>query len=152
MPNSFDPPSAIKIVGADVSKRAAQRAYDQAGVGPEDIDVIELHRLLLGQRGADLRGAPAWPGIEGEGTCWWINGTHHLRRTLGGQPSGGADLQGPSPGATGLAQCNELTLALRGTADARQVTGISTRCNTTLDSVAPASSPSTPNPPASQTH
>src|SRR5919108_267217 len=44
MRSSFDEETdCIKIVGFDMSKEAAARAYDEAGVGPEDVDVIELH-------------------------------------------------------------------------------------------------------------
>lgn len=73
MPNSFDPPSAIKIVGADVSKRAAQRAYDQAGVGPEDIDVIELHDCFSVNEVLTYEALGL--ADEGEGTCWWTSRT-----------------------------------------------------------------------------
>src|SRR4051794_26561247 len=43
MRSTFDEGSCIKIVGYDMSKEAARRAYEEAGVGPEDVDVIELH-------------------------------------------------------------------------------------------------------------
>ena len=43
MASTFDERSSIKIVGYDMSKEAARRAYEEAGVGPEDVDVIELH-------------------------------------------------------------------------------------------------------------
>src|SRR3954447_3309823 len=42
MRSTFDEGSCIKIVGYDMSKEAARRAYEEAGVGPEDVDVIEL--------------------------------------------------------------------------------------------------------------
>src|SRR3954447_17343556 len=43
MASTFEERSSIKIVGFDMSKQAAERAYDQAQVGPEDVDVVELH-------------------------------------------------------------------------------------------------------------
>jgi acetyl-CoA acetyltransferase len=41
--SSFDGRSMISLVGADMAKAAADAVYAQAGVGPEDIDVCELH-------------------------------------------------------------------------------------------------------------
>ena len=119
--SSFDPPSAIKVVGADVSARAAQRAYEQAGVGPEDIDVIELHDCfsvneILTYEALGL-------AAEGEGHLL----VDKQDTTYGGRwvvnPSGGLISKGHPLGATGLAQCNEMTWQLRGTAGARQVEG-----------------------------
>ena len=43
MPSTFDEQSCIKMVGYDMSKAAAQKVYAQAGIGPEDVDVVELH-------------------------------------------------------------------------------------------------------------
>lgn len=119
--SSFDPPSAIKIVGADVSKRAAQRAYDQAGVGPEDIDVIELHDCFSVNE--VLTYEALGMAAEGEGHLL----VDKQDTTYGGRwvvnPSGGLISKGHPLGATGLAQCNEMTWQLRGTAGARQVDG-----------------------------
>lgn len=42
-PGSFDSRDMIEIVGADLTRKAVQRVYEAASVGPEDIDVIELH-------------------------------------------------------------------------------------------------------------
>ncbi len=119
--NSFDPPSAIKIVGADVSKRAADRAYEMAGIGPEDIDVIELHDCFSVNEVLTYEAL----GLAAEGEGHLL--VDKQDTTYGGRwvvnPSGGLISKGHPLGATGLAQCNELTWQLRGTADARQVTG-----------------------------
>ncbi|BDX33670.1 lipid-transfer protein [Mycobacterium antarcticum] len=119
--SSFDPPSAIKVVGADVSARAARRAYDMAGVGPEDIDVIELHDCFSVNE--VLTYEALGMAAEGEGHLL----VDKQDTTYGGRwvvnPSGGLISKGHPLGATGLAQCNELTWQLRGTADARQVDG-----------------------------
>jgi len=97
---------------------AARKVYEQADIGPDDLDVIELHGLLspnelLTYEALGLCG-------EGEDTSWSTRG-HHLRRALGGQPVRRPDLKGHPLGATGLAQCAELTWQLRGEAAARQV-------------------------------
>ncbi len=111
----------IRLVGYDMSERAAQRAYDEAGVGPDDVDVVELH---------DCFSANELITYEALGLAERGRG-HELvdaqATTYGGQwvvnPSGGLISKGHPLGATGLAQCSELTWQLRGAADARQVEG-----------------------------
>jgi len=43
LPSTFADRSMMSLVGADMSRTAAREAYEQAGIGPEDVDVIELH-------------------------------------------------------------------------------------------------------------
>lgn len=121
LPGTLESQSAITLVGAQMTRAAAQRAYDQAGIGPDDIDVIELHDCfstneLLTYEALQLC-------AEGEGGKLVDNDD----TTFGGRwvvnPSGGLISKGHPLGATGLAQCAELTWQLRGTADARQVDG-----------------------------
>src|SRR3954467_10196578 len=119
--STFDEDSCIAIVGADMSKTAADRAYDEAGVGPEDVDVIELH---------DCFSANELITYEALGLCGEGEGHELVERedtTYGGRwvvnPSGGLISKGHPLGATGLAQCSELTWQLRGEADKRQVDG-----------------------------
>jgi acetyl-CoA acetyltransferase len=121
MTSTFATHTARDLVGADMSSKAAQAVYQQAELGPDDIDVIELHDCfssneLLTYEALGLAGL-------GEG--------HHLvdsgDTTYGGKwvvnPSGGLISKGHPLGATGLAQCSELTWQLRGKADKRQVEG-----------------------------
>jgi len=121
LPSTFGDRSAISLVGADMTRTAAARVYEQAGIGPDDIDVIELHDCfstneLLTYEALGLCG-------EGEGGKLVDNDD----TTYGGRwvvnPSGGLISKGHPLGATGLAQCSELTWQLRGTADKRQVDG-----------------------------
>jgi acetyl-CoA acetyltransferase len=120
-PGTFDSGSVITLVGADMTRQAAQQVYQQAGIGPDDVDVIELHDCfapneVLTYEALRLCG-------EGEG--------HKLieagETTYGGRwvvnPSGGLISKGHPLGATGLAQCAELSWQLRGLADKRQVDG-----------------------------
>jgi acetyl-CoA acetyltransferase len=110
-----------QLVGLDMTRAAAQRAYEQAGVGPEDIDVIELHDCfahneLLSYEGLGLcaDGGAEQLVLDGDnsyGGRWVTN------------PSGGLLSKGHPLGATGLAQCAELVWQLRGSAGARQVEG-----------------------------
>jgi acetyl-CoA acyltransferase len=114
--------SAANVIGYDMNVQAAKQVYDQSGLGPEDFQVIELHdcfstnELLL----YEALGLCA----EGEAPRLIDNGD----TTYGGRwvvnPSGGLISKGHPLGATGLAQCAELTWQLRGTADKRQVDGV----------------------------
>ena len=113
--------SMIKMVGFDMAKAAARQAYEQAGVGPKDLDVVELHDCFTANEILTYEAL----GLCGEGEAEkfiWDGGN-----TYGGQvvtnPSGGLLSKGHPLGATGLAQCTELVWQLRGQADKRQVDG-----------------------------
>jgi acetyl-CoA acyltransferase len=121
MPSTFEERSSIKIVGYDMSKEAADRAYEEAEVTPEDVDVVELHDCFSANELITYEALGL--ATEGEG--------HKLVEnedtTYGGRwvvnPSGGLISKGHPLGATGLAQCSELTWQLRGKAGKRQVEG-----------------------------
>jgi acetyl-CoA acyltransferase len=121
MRSTFDEGSCIKIVGSDMSKEAARRAYEEAGVGPEDVDVIELHDCFSANELITYEAL----GLAEEGHGHEL--VENEDTTYGGRwvvnPSGGLISKGHPLGATGLAQCSELTWQLRGTADKRQVDG-----------------------------
>ncbi|KXL41919.1 hypothetical protein M433DRAFT_150285 [Acidomyces richmondensis BFW] len=112
--------SAMNLVGFDMTKRAVQAAYNEAGVGPKDIKVCELH---------DCFSANELILLEGLGFCEQGKAHEMIRRgdiTYGGRgpiinPSGGLISKGHPLGATGLAQCAELTWQLRGWANNRLV-------------------------------
>jgi acetyl-CoA acetyltransferase len=120
-PETFDANSMIALVGADMTRRAAQAVYDAAGIGPGDISVIELHDCfahneLITYEGLGLCG-------EGEASRFIADGNNTYGGRVVTNPSGGLLSKGHPLGATGLAQCFELTHQLRGTAEARQVDG-----------------------------
>ena len=104
-----------------MTRAAAQRVYEQSGVGPEDVDVIELHDCFSANELVTYEALGLCPeGKAGElidsgavtfGGSWVVN------------PSGGLISKGHPLGATGLAQCAELNWQLRGLAEARQVDG-----------------------------
>ncbi|OCT52058.1 Non-specific lipid-transfer protein [Cladophialophora carrionii] len=108
--------SAMDLVGFDMTRRAAKAALAEAGVRPTDVKVCEMH---------DCFSANELITLEGLGFC--APGTaHHMVRngdiTYGGKgpiinPSGGLISKGHPLGATGLAQCAELTWQLRGWAN-----------------------------------
>jgi acetyl-CoA acetyltransferase len=109
------------IAGYHLSEAAARLAYEESGLGPEDAQVIELHDCfssneLLSYEALGLCGpGKAWSLICDDATTyggdWVVN------------PSGGLISKGHPLGATGLAQCAELTWQLRGSAGDRQVPG-----------------------------
>ena len=119
--DSFDPPSAIHAVGIDVSRAAAQQVYDASGIGPDDIQVIELHDCFSVNEILTYEALGLAP--DGKGHLLIENG----QTTYGGKwvvnPSGGLISKGHPLGATGLAQCAELSWQLRGAAGDRQVGG-----------------------------
>lgn len=111
----------LGVIGADMTRRAAQSVYNQAGLGPEDVDVIELHDCFTTNEVVTYEGLGLC--VEGEATRFVEDGDN----TYGGKfvvnPSGGLMSKGHPIGATGLAQCTELVWHLRGKAGERQVEG-----------------------------
>ena len=114
--------TAKNLVGFDMSRQAARQVYDQSGLGPEHFQVIELH---------DCFSANELLTYEALGLCAEGEGgklVDNNDTTYGGRwvvnPSGGLISKGHPLGATGLAQCAELTWQLRGTAERRQVDGV----------------------------
>ncbi len=119
--STFSERSCIKIIGSDMTKAAAQKAYAQSGFGPENINVVELH---------DCFSANELITYEALGLCPEGRAGKYVDEnafTYGGKvvvnPSGGLISKGHPLGATGLAQCAELNWQLRGKADKRQVAG-----------------------------
>jgi acetyl-CoA acyltransferase len=121
MASTFDSGSAIRVVGYDMSREAARRAYEESGIGADDVDVIELHDCFSANELITYEAL----GLAEEGHGHELVDAHDT--TYGGRwvvnPSGGLISKGHPLGATGLAQCSELTWQLRGQADARQVDG-----------------------------
>ena len=104
-----------------LSRDAASAAYEDAGVGPEDLDVVELHDCFASNELATY----AALGLCGEEDL--NDFVAREANTYGGDivvnPSGGLLAKGHPLGATGLAQIAELTWQLRGEAGSRQVEG-----------------------------
>ncbi|HLT76822.1 MAG TPA: lipid-transfer protein [Ferrovibrio sp.] len=118
-PSTFEARDMMQVVGADMSRAAADKVYEQAGIGPEDLDVVELHDCFAHNELITYEAL----GLCGEGGAERF--VEDGDNTYGGKvvtnPSGGLLSKGHPLGATGLAQCYELTHQLRGTAEARQV-------------------------------
>jgi sterol carrier protein 2 len=118
---TFSQRSSIKLIGSDMTRAAAHAVYEQSGLGPEDVDVIELHDCFsanelvtyeaLGLCAEGKAGTLIDEGATSYGGQWVVN------------PSGGLISKGHPLGATGLAQCSELSWQLRDEAGERQVDG-----------------------------
>jgi sterol carrier protein 2 len=116
---TFSEKSSMKLVGYDMTKEAARSVYEQAGVGPENVDVVELHDCFSANELITYEAL----GLCGEGKAGEFIDSG--ANTYGGKvvvnPSGGLISKGHPLGATGLAQCAELNWQVRGQADKRQV-------------------------------
>jgi acetyl-CoA acetyltransferase len=118
--NTYDG-SDLSLVGYHMTVAAAKAAYEESGYGPADAQVVELHDCFsanelityeaLGLAKTGKAGDLIMNGAVTYGGDWVVN------------PSGGLISKGHPLGATGLAQCSELTWQIRGQADARQVDG-----------------------------
>ena len=119
--SSFDERDMRKLVGYDMARRAAHAVYEEAGVAPQDIPVVELHDCFTTN---ELIAYEAL-GLcrEGEAERFVIDGQNTYGGRVVTNPSGGLLSKGHPLGATGLAQCAELVWQLRGEAGERQVEG-----------------------------
>ncbi|MGY3446269.1 MULTISPECIES: lipid-transfer protein [unclassified Bradyrhizobium] len=120
-PSTFGASDMMQVVGYDMARDAAGKVYEAAGIGPKDLDVVELHDCfahneLITYEGLGLCG-------QGEAAKFIDDGDNTYGGRIVTNPSGGLLSKGHPLGATGLAQCYELTRQLRGTAAATQVEG-----------------------------
>jgi len=114
----------LDVMFRALSRRTAARAYEDAGLGPDAVEVIELHDCFTSNEiiTYDALGLCSIDAVEG----FVLDG----QNTYGGKvvvcPSGGLLSKGHPLGATGLAQITELVWQLRGEAGPRQVDGART--------------------------
>ncbi|PYM77829.1 MAG: propanoyl-CoA acyltransferase [Candidatus Rokuibacteriota bacterium] len=112
------------------TERAAAAAYRQSGLGPRDVDVVELHDCFTIAEIVATEGLGLFePGAGGRAA-------EAGRTSLGGEipvnPSGGLKAKGHPIGATGAAQIAEIVTQIRGEAGPRQVDGAKTGLTHTL--------------------
>lgn len=120
-PSTFESGDMRKVVGYDMSVAAARQVYEAAGIGPEDLDVVELHDCFTANELITYEALGLTP--EGTAEKFILDGDNTYGGRVVTNPSGGLLSKGHPLGATGLAQCYELTHQLRGTAEQRQVEG-----------------------------
>ncbi len=116
MDRGFDDP--------DLGERLSKIAYETAGVGPEDIDVAEMHDATAFGEVAQCEALGFCP--RGEGGLFVEQGHTTIGGKLPINSSGGLQSKGHPVGATGAAQLVELVWQLRGEAEGRQVEGART--------------------------
>ncbi|HWF00107.1 MAG TPA: lipid-transfer protein [Caulobacteraceae bacterium] len=121
-PSTFDDGSMIKLIGYDMAKAAASQTYEAAGIGPEDVQVVELHDCFTANELLTYEAIGLTPEGSAEQYIWDGQNTYGGRHVT--NPSGGLLSKGHPLGATGLAQCAELVWQLRGQAEKRQVDGV----------------------------
>jgi len=121
MASTFQAHDMMQIVGYDMARVAAQNVYESAGIGAEDVDVVELHDCFAHNELITYEGLGLSP--VGGAQKFIADGDNTYGGKFVTNPSGGLLSKGHPLGATGLAQCYELTRQLRGTAEATQVEG-----------------------------
>lgn len=118
---TFDARDMREVVGYSMAQAAAQQVYEAAGVGPDDVDVIELHDCFAQNELITYEALGLCP--RGEAQRFVRDGDNTYGGAVVTNPSGGLLSKGHPLGATGLAQCTELVEQLRGQAGPRQVEG-----------------------------
>jgi acetyl-CoA acetyltransferase len=111
--------SLIKMIGYDMSAAAAKQVYEKSGLGPKDIQVVELHDCFTANELVTYEALGLCKEGEAEKFIWDGDNTYGGKWVT--NPSGGLLSKGHPLGATGVAQCAELVWQLRGTAEKRQV-------------------------------
>ncbi|PWK91917.1 thiolase C-terminal domain-containing protein [Fulvimonas soli] len=117
--DSFESGSVANVVGAGVARTASRQAYEEAGIGPDDADLVELHDCFSSNEIIAYEALGLCP--EGESARFIADGDNTYGGRIVTNPSGGLLSKGHPLGATGPAQIAELTWHLRGDAGARQV-------------------------------
>lgn len=120
-PSTFESDDMRRVVGYDMTANAAKQVYEAAGIGPEDLDVVELHDCFTANELLTYEGLGLTP--EGTAEKFIVDGDNTYGGRIVTNPSGGLLSKGHPLGATGLAQCYELVSQLRGQAEQRQVEG-----------------------------
>ena len=120
-PQAFEARDMRELVGFGMAREAARQVYERAGISPADVDVVELHDCFAHNEliSYEALGLCA----PGDAEKFVVDGDNTYGGRVVTNPSGGLLSKGHPLGATGLAQCTELTQQLRGEAGARQVEG-----------------------------
>jgi benzoylsuccinyl-CoA thiolase BbsB subunit len=107
------------LTSMQVGAKAARRAYEQAGLGPEDLDVVELHDAFASEEILHYEDLGLCP--RGDGVALLHSGATSLGGRLPVNPSGGLLSLGHPLSASGVRNVCEIVVQLRGEAGERQV-------------------------------
>ncbi|HPE07375.1 MAG TPA: hypothetical protein PLW50_06620, partial [Smithellaceae bacterium] len=118
-PSAFESRSPMSIIGYDMTAAAAKEVYEKSGIGPEEVNVVELHDCFTCNELVTYEALGLTP--EGTAEKFIEDGDNTYGGRIVTNPSGGLLSKGHPLGATGLAQCAELVWQLRGEAGVRQV-------------------------------
>ncbi|MBI2876282.1 MAG: hypothetical protein HYY20_05315 [Candidatus Tectomicrobia bacterium] len=105
----------------ELGREAAREAYERAGLGPEELDLAEVHDCFTPAEILHYEDLGLCP--KGEGGPFIASGATQIGGKIPVNPSGGLISKGHPLGATGIAQIAELVWQLRGQAGGRQVAG-----------------------------
>ncbi|HEX8954932.1 MAG TPA: lipid-transfer protein [Burkholderiaceae bacterium] len=120
-PGTFDSDDMMQVVGYGMAREAARQVYEASGIGPDEVQVVELHDCFAQNELISYEALDLCP--EGGAEKFVEDGDNTYGGRVVTNPSGGLLSKGHPLGATGLAQCFELTHQLRGTAGERLVPG-----------------------------
>ena len=120
-PETFESDDMMQVVGYGMAKEAARQVYEAAGIVPDEVQVVELHDCFAQNELISYEALGLCP--EGGAEKFVDDGDNTYGGRVVTNPSGGLLSKGHPLGATGLAQCYELTHQLRGTAGERLVPG-----------------------------
>ncbi len=120
-PVTFGAHDMREVVGYSMARAAATQVYEAAGIGPRDLDVVELHDCFAQNELITYEALGLCP--RGAAERFVCDGDNTYGGAVVTNPSGGLLSKGHPLGATGLAQCTELVEQLRGEAGSRQVDG-----------------------------
>ena len=118
---TFEAQDMREVVGFSMAKACAEQVYAEAGLGPKDMQVVELHDCFAQNELLSYEALGLCP--RGGAQQFVDDGDNTYGGRIVTNPSGGLLSKGHPLGATGLAQCSELVWQLRGQADQRQVDG-----------------------------
>jgi acetyl-CoA acetyltransferase len=119
---TFTTPDMMALAGYNLARTAADRVYEASGVGPEEMQVVELYDHFSSNELIMYEALGLTP--EGTAEKFVLDGNNTYGGWIVTNPSGGLLARGSAEGATGLAQCAEIVWQMREQAAARQVDGI----------------------------
>ncbi|KDN47132.1 putative sterol carrier protein [Tilletiaria anomala UBC 951] len=118
----YEDRSRIELAGADMSRRAAERAYKQANIGPNDVQVLELHDCFAPNELVTYEALGLCPKGQAHKIVELGDNTHGGKWVI--NPSGGLESKGHPLGATGLGMAFYMVHQLRGTAGPLQAKNV----------------------------
>ena len=118
-PSTFEAHDMMQVVGYDMARAGARQVYEAAGIGPDDLDVVELHDCFAQNELISYEALGLCP--EGGAEKFVADGDNTYGGKVVTNPSRRPAVQGASTGCNRSRAMLRARAQLRGTADARQV-------------------------------